>query len=260
AQISPDNGASWKPLALNPEGNWSYTWDLTQASNGKHTLLVRAADLAGNLGQVARITVVVANLGPSISITKSWWLYQTADVKMAGGVLPISGARIVVSDGGTHTRTYNYSRGSLPSQFQWNGIWDDGTKVGPGKYQVAAAAWDILGTDAHAVGSVHVPYPIPTPTRTATLPSTPPPTRITVPSQAPIMRTPPAPIRTPVVSVVRPVPPKAPKPTGKPRPLWPVTGLVALLAALASASLSDPRPRALRALGKTLEQLQGKSN
>jgi hypothetical protein len=39
-----------------------------------------------------------------------------------------------------------------------------------------------------------------------------------------------------------------------------VAGLVALLAALASASLSDPRPRALRALGKTLEDLQGKSN
>jgi hypothetical protein len=260
AQISLDNGSSWQPLTLKPDGTWSYTWDITQASNGKHIILVRTSDHAGNLEQTARITVLVANLGPSISITKSWWLYQTADVKMAGGVLPISGARIVVSDGGTHTRTYNYSPGSLPSKFQWDGIWGDGTKAKPGKYQVAAAAWDMLGTDAHAVGTVHVPYPIPTPTRTATPTSTPTPTRTAAPTQAP-MRTPPAPIPTPAAPVVRAAaPPKTPKPTGKPLPFWPVAGLVALLAALASASLSDPRPRALRTLGKTLEDLQGKSN
>lgn len=264
AQISLDNGASWQPLGLDPDGTWSFTWDLTQASNGKHTILVRASDLAGNLEQTAQITVVVAKLGPSISITKSWWLYQTAEVKMAGGVLPISGARIVVSDGGSHTRTYNYSRSSLPSNFQWNGIWDDGTKAKPGKYQVSAAAWDMLGTDAHAVGTVHVPYPILTPTRTATLPSTPTPTltptRTAAPTQAPMMRTPSAPIPTPAAPVARPAPPKAPKPAGKPGPFWPVAGLVTLLAAITSASLSDPRPRALRALGKTLEKLQGKAN
>ena len=183
---------------------------------------------------------------------------------MAAGVLPISGARIVVSDGGSHTRTYNYSRSSLPSKFQWNGIWDDGTKAGPGKYQVAAAAWDMLGTDAHAVGTVHVPYPIPTPTRTATPTSTTLPTRTTAPTQAPIhapmKRTQPAPTRTPAAPVVRPALPKAPKPAKKTLPVWPVAGLVALLAAITSASLSDPRPRALRALGKTLEGIQGKPN
>lgn len=260
AQISLDNGASWQPLGLDPDGTWSYTWDIRQASNGKHIIQVRASDLAGNLEQTARITVLVANLGPSISITKSWWLYQTAEVKMAGGVLPISGARIVVSDGGTHTRSYNYSASSLPSKFQWNGIWDDGTKAKPGKYQVAAAAWDVLGTDAHAVGTVHVPYPIPTPTPTATPTFTPTLTRTTAPTQAPTMRTLPAPTPTPAAPVERPAPPKTPKPAGKTRPFWPAAGLVALLAALASASLSDPRPRALRALGKTLEQIQGKSN
>jgi hypothetical protein len=264
AQISLDNGASWQPLPLNPDGTWSYTWDLRQASNGKHIILVQAADQAGNLEQTARITVVVANLGPSISITKSWWLYQTAEVKMAGGVLPISGARIVVSDGGTHTRTYNYSRSSLPSRFQWNGIWDNGTKAKPGKYQVAAAAWDMLGTDAHAVGTVHVPYPIPTPTLTATPSSTPTPTRMETPTQAPMhapmKRTQPAPTPTPAAPVVRPAPLKAPRPARKTRPFWPAAALLALLAALASASLSDPCPRALRALGKTLEDLQSNSN
>jgi len=259
AQISLDNGSSWQPLGLNPDCTWSYTWDTTQASNGKHTILVRAADLAGNLEQTARITVLVANLGPSISITKSWWLYQTAEVKMSGGVLPISGARIVVSDGSTHTRTYNYSSGSLPSKFQWDGIWGDGTKAKPGKYQVTAAAWDMLGTDAHAVGTVHVPYPIPTPTPTGTPTSTPTPTGTVAPMHHPL-RTPPLPTPTPAAPVARAAPPKATKPAGKPRPFWPVAGLVALLAALASASLSDPRPRALRALGKTLEDLQGKSN
>jgi hypothetical protein len=40
--------------------------------------------------------------------------------------------------------------------------------------------------------------------------------------------------------------------------LWPVLGFVALLAALASASLSDSRPRALHKLRKTLDELLGK--
>jgi hypothetical protein len=38
--------------------------------------------------------------------------------------------------------------------------------------------------------------------------------------------------------------------------IWPALGFVALLAALASASLSDPRPQALRQLAKTLEAIQ----
>jgi hypothetical protein len=38
--------------------------------------------------------------------------------------------------------------------------------------------------------------------------------------------------------------------------LWPVFGFVALLAALASASLSDPRPRALKRLAQTLDSIQ----
>ena len=42
--------------------------------------------------------------------------------------------------------------------------------------------------------------------------------------------------------------------------LWPIIGFVALLAALASASLSDPRPRALRRLAKTLESIQGEQS
>jgi hypothetical protein len=42
--------------------------------------------------------------------------------------------------------------------------------------------------------------------------------------------------------------------------LWPIFGFVALLAALASASLSDPRPRALRQLAKTLDEIQGEQN
>jgi hypothetical protein len=52
--------------------------------------------------------------------------------------------------------------------------------------------------------------------------------------------------------------PEEPTPVapGKPVFFWPVIGFVGLLAALASASLSDPRPRALRRLAQTLDSIQ----
>ena len=163
AQISLDGGTTWQPISLNSDGSWSYTWDTTTASDGPHGVLVSAADQAGNQEHTARITVIVANLGPSVSISDSFLVSQDVPVQFSPGILPITGARILVSDGGGHTRTYTYSPASLPTSFQWDGLWDDGTQALPGDYQVEASAWDMFGNTAHATGAVQVPTPSPTP-------------------------------------------------------------------------------------------------
>jgi hypothetical protein len=256
-QISLDGGSTWQPLAVNPDGSWSYTWDTTTVANGPHLVLVSAGDLAGNQEHTARITVIVANLGPSVSITESFWFYQQAEVGFSAGILPITGARIVVSDGGEHSRTFSYLASSLPSSFQWDGVWDDGSKAGPDSYQVEVSAWDMFGNDAHAVGTVQIPYPRPTPTVISSPQGTP--TQTPTPTATPTTH----PAATPSRPPATPVPPapvqvEAPKPetpVQRPPRLWPLAGFVALLAALATASLSDPRPRALDALGKALEDL-----
>ncbi|PWB56041.1 MAG: hypothetical protein C3F13_02970, partial [Anaerolineales bacterium] len=97
-----------------------------------HTVLVEAGDLAGNQEHTARITVVIANIGPSVSLPDSFWVYQKVDVSFSAGILPIIGGRITISDGGDHTRSFEYSGGSLPSSFQWDGKWEDGTWARPG--------------------------------------------------------------------------------------------------------------------------------
>jgi cell division septation protein DedD len=258
AQISLDGGSTWQPLAASPDGSWSYTWDTTTVANGPHVVLVSAGDLAGNQEHTARITVIVANLGPSVSISDSFWVYQQAEVGFSAGILPITGARIMVSDGSEHSRTFSYSASSLPSNFQWDGSWDDGSKAGPGSYQVEVSAWDMFGNDAHAVGTVQIPYPRQTPTVLSSPQGTP--TQTPTPTATP---TPTHPAATPSRPPATPVPtapvlaetPKPETPVQRPPRLWPLAGFVALLAALATASLSDPRPRALDALGKALEDL-----
>ena len=63
AEMSLDNGKTWFPLTLTA-GSWSYTWDTSDVPNGKYTILVRAADVAGNQEHTAQVTLVVSNASP----------------------------------------------------------------------------------------------------------------------------------------------------------------------------------------------------
>ncbi len=255
AQISLDGGSTWQPIPLASDGSWFYTWNTTSVSNGPHLVFVEAVDQAGNQEHTAKITVVVANVGPSVSLPDSFWAYQKVDVGFSAGILPITGARITISDGGDHHRTFNYSGSSLPSSFQWDGKWEDGTWARPGSYQVGASAWDMFGNTGRATATVRVPsLATQTPTPTSTPTSTPSPTGTPIPTAFPTLQppTPAAPIH--LESVTHQEPP--PVVHSQPVLLWPVFGFVALLAALASASLSDPRPRALKRLAQTLDSIQ----
>lgn len=277
AEISLDNGQSWQALAPDAGGLWSYAWDTTGVPNGTYPVLVSAGDLAGNEEHTARVTVIVANAPPDVDLPASWLVRETAPVSIRPHSIPVSGARLTLSDplGRWPARIYEFGAGDLPLEFTWDGRFGDGTVAPPGEYPVLLEAWDTFGNTGRDQGKVFIPVPpTPTPSPTATpMPfptSTAQPSPISSPEETPTLA--PSPTATPTQTIpATPLPPPAtPQPVAPPVPekpaapapktllLWPVFGFVALLAALASASLSDSRPRALRRLGKALESILGK--
>ncbi len=252
AEISVDGGTAWQPLTI-AGGTWSYTWDTNAVPNGTYTLLVRAGDVAGNEEYTARITVVVANQGPAVSITKTWWLWEQAEISIRGSILPVTGAQIAISDGQGHTRTYTFNGDNLPGKLKWDGLWDNGLYAPSGDFAVVVTAWDAFGNTGQDTGTVRIPAPLPTPTAeppTAPAPTTevpPPATVVLAPTVIPQVIPTPAPVPGPSK------PQRSPStPAIAPIYLWPTIGLVGLLAALASSPWADKRPSALHRLTKAL--------
>ncbi|MGD0610304.1 MAG: Ig-like domain-containing protein [Anaerolineales bacterium] len=262
AEITLDNGKTWQPLSLGTDGSWSLSWNTFKVPNGTYLVQVRATDKAGNQEHTAQVTVVVSNTPPSVSISPVWVIWGPAQVAIHPGSSPVKGARITVSDREKRwpDAVTDYGASDLPSSFTWLGRMGDGKIAFIGKYKVTVQVWDAYGNDAEAVGWVIIPLPptrTPRPTPTATSTSTATPTPLPQPTRAPSATLLP-PAATPAPVVVPKTPKTLRQPATRSLMLWPVLGFVALLAALASASLSDSRPRALHKLRKTLDELLGK--
>jgi carbohydrate-binding DOMON domain-containing protein len=86
--------------------------------------------------------------------------------------------------------------------------------------------------------------PSPTATSTLTPSATPIPTQI-LPSATPVF--------------VTPIPEKTPEPSRSSFPLWQVLGLLGLFLVVASASVVDPRPKALGRLGETFRVMSAEA-
>ncbi len=244
----------------------------TASSDGVYLLTAGASDNAGNSTSTSG-TIQIDSVPPSLSASAS-----PADGNGGWYVSPAV-VTATVSDA---------TSGVADVQVRVDGgSWQDGsiaTISTDSSHTVEFQAWDRAGNTAHATVTVQVPTPSPTslpsPIPTATPPpakpvwstSTPAPLSSPKATHTPtltptatqtVMPTTP-PLATPTRLLAMPVP-TAPVPgtTPKPQPpaqrsvlIWPALGFVAFLAALASASLLDPRPQALRQLAKTLEAIQ----
>jgi len=93
AEISVDGGTTWQPLPLGSGNAWYDDWNGLR-SNGTYTIEVRASDNAGNQEHTTKVTLVVGNQAPSVSITPLWFDFGTASVSFKPGSLSIAGARI----------------------------------------------------------------------------------------------------------------------------------------------------------------------
>jgi len=253
-QISLDEGQTWQDLTPDSTGQWSYRWDTSVIPNGTYTIFARGQDLAGNQEHTAQVTVVVSNEPPEVSITHFFSIWQTATISITSHTAPIGGARLTISDPQNRWPAYvqEFPTGALPQTFRWDRRFGDGSIAPPGDYPVILDAWDIYGNMGQDQGWVSVFLPAEsTPTQSRTISVTPTSTpdgdtfspQPTAGISLPIQESTPEPLTTRSHSYM----------------IWSVIGLIGLLAVLTSASLSDPRPKAIGRLKKTLASIQGKS-
>jgi len=250
AEISLDGGTTWKALPLGSGNAWFNDWNSLR-SNGTYTIEVRASDNAGNQEHTARVTLVVGNQAPSVSITPLWLDFSSASVSFKPGSLPIAGARITVSDplGRWPAAISEYTGSNLPGKFSWLGKMGDGSIAHVGKYDVTVRVWDSFGNTGTASAWVIIPLPPAqaTPTITPTATKT---TVLPVASSTPV--------RPSVTVILTPIPPRpVPKPVqavpvAKPAPVsaWPAVFAFSLFVLFLSLSLLDPRPAAWRRLAR----------
>jgi hypothetical protein len=248
--------------------NWVQANSLTISTDGGHGLEGRVTDNAGNQtdGAIAvhidTIPPVAAFIMPAPdSITT-----VAEAISLGGNVSDVgSGVEMVELslDQGKTWRT-------LPLVNEiWRYDWVT-LNIPNGRYQVIARAWDIAGNvqspgtsvtlivDNRPSGEKTTVVPVVTsitltvtPTRTSTPSPTP---TVTVTSTRPIQPTQTVTV-APTPTVAATLAPPVSNPVGKPLALWPVVGLIGLLMALASASLSDHRPQALRRIRQTFDQI-----
>jgi hypothetical protein len=257
AQISLDDGATWQSLPLGAGDAWSYDWNSLR-NNGTYTFQVRGTDNAGNLEHPAKVTIVVGNQPPRVSITPIWIDFGSASVSINPGSLPIAGASITVKDpkGRWPDAVFSYFGSALPTKFVWLGRMGNGSIATIGRYQVTVKAWDTFGNTGSASGWVLIPLPPPQPTATPASPAAPQPATPAVSTSVRTIIGIPAatPTSAPKQVVPTPAPTPAPaahakKPTAT--PWWPASFTGSLFVLFLSLSMLDPRPAALRHLARS---------
>jgi hypothetical protein len=191
-------------------------------------------------------------LPPAVSLTEHWWIWESGVLHVTPKTYPIASVMLTISDPQDRwpAVTLEIDPRKESELVVWNRRFADGTLAPSGEYPVQVRVCDDHNLCANAVGRISVPDGIwPTLTWTST------PTTIStmLPSATPTRtRIPVSP--TPVLIVPSP---KPNTPTSHPTqwPLWQILGLVGLMIVIASTSVVDPRPMAMRRLGEVMEQI-----
>ena len=254
-QISTDEGLTWLELTLSPAGNWQFVWDTKPLSNGLYPVLARAEDQAGNIESTARVTLLLANHPPKVSIQDSWWIWEAGSLSVKQRFIPISEIRVRITclDGQPDVKL-TFTPETIPAVLSWDRKCGQGQFATAGDHPVTLAACDKFGNCAEATGLIKVPFiapPVPTwtPTFEPTTTSTPAATRV-------VQKPQPTATLVVITPVVTPAPTPAPESEKLHTWFWAALSLIGFLAALTAASLADPRPRALRRLGKTMDKVR----
>lgn len=257
-EISLDKGKTWQALRLVNE-IWRYDWDTTQLPNGSYPVIVRARDVAGNVQAPGiNVTVLAANHPPQVDVQERWniWEQGAVSVRDNGGV-PVDGVRVTIRDplGRWPELVQEYSLRNLPGSIVWNRRFGDGTLAPSGEYDVVVEAWDEYGNDASDQGVIIIPF-IAGATETAIPSVTPSPTPIVTNTVAPTKVITPTQIVMPTVApTIQPTLEPVVEQPGKSLSFWPAVGLLGLMLVLASAAISDGRPRALARMKETFNQI-----
>ena len=202
--------------------------------------------------------MIVDNQGPLVDVQDRWFIWESGflHVRENNGI-PVDSVSVTIRDPQRRWPdvVHEYTPGNAPKVITWDRRFADGTLAPAGDYDVIAVARDVYGHQASDKGTIVVPLVIPatlTATSTLTATTSPQPTETVVPTRQV------QPTKT-AVATPMPVASATPAPVAvvvaKPFSFWPVAGLIGMLLALASASLTDHRPQALRRIQQTVDQI-----
>ena len=254
-EISIDDGATWQSVSMGTGNAWSYIWHSNEVPNGEYTVQMRGIDRAGNVGDVVSVILTVDNGPPAVSITERWWIWESGQLKVSPSHFPIANIQVTIRDPQNRwpavVMDLNSNKVSFP--VFWDRRFADGTLAPSGEYLVLAVACDVNGLCGRDTGRIVIPVlatttPTSTLFQTATSTLTPTPTSIAT-------KIPP----TPTLVLITPMPEKIPEPSRSSFPLWQVLGLLGLFLMVASASVADPRPKALDRLGETFRVMSAQA-
>ena len=258
-------------------GAWQAGSTVNVSTEGVRDVSFRAVDLAGNAA-IQSIQVRIDTVSPLTRFTNpadGSEVWVSGEVTLRGtSTDPTSGVSFaeLSLNGGKNWQGLDMNGDS------WSSTWDT-SSVPDGTYAVLARAQDVAGNmEATARITVHVEnfQPI-SPSPTAVLEATPTvvasPTHQSSPTAVPPTETNLVPSATdpPRVAIVRVKPTSGLTDTTDEPPrtrtmrislripwLWPALALIALMTAIGSSKLVDPRPRILRQIREDLESIRGR--
>lgn len=195
-------------------------------------------------------------LPPAVSLTEHWWIWESGVLHVTPKTYPIASVKLTIRDPQDRWPTVRLEID--PRKESELVIWDrrfaDGILAPSGEYLVQVRVCDDHNVCASAAGRISIPdgtWPTVTPTFRPATTTTALPSATSTRTRIPVSP-------TLILSVPSPTP-SAPVSHPPPWPLWQMLGLAGLMIAIASASVMDPRPPALRRLGEVMEQISNRN-
>ncbi|MCQ3935427.1 MAG: hypothetical protein DPW18_00125 [Chloroflexi bacterium] len=256
-EISVDGGRTWFPVSLHVDA-WSFVWRSGEVPNGEYIIQMRGLDRAGNDSAASTISLTVDNAPPAVSITERWWIWETGTLKVLSNHFPIATIQVTIRDPQKRWKevVLDFDPGRNSYTVKWDRRFADGTLAPPGEYPVWAVACDLNGLCGQDEGWIVIPEMA---TSTATISPSPTATSTVMPLATPTAT---QIVPAPTLVMNTPIPEDIPMPAQSSLPIWQIIGLLGLFMVIASASVVDPRPKALKRLGETFKVMsaQAKDN
>jgi hypothetical protein len=262
AELSFDGGLSWMPLALQ-DGKWAYDLHTDSLADGVYRAAVRTTDRAGNvdglLTSTAYIYIIVNNDPPHIKLSPEWFIWQSGSLSIHSGYFPLKSGTVTISDPQNRWPKVEIPFDeNYPASIKWDRRFANGILAPSGNYDVMVTACNSHNLCSNKTAVIQVPWvAVIIPTSAPTTPSSmnpEQPVAKNVPTRAPAA--PVNPLDSPRTTLPRQHNTAGHRPVLGVQTAFPLVILVALLSAVASASLSDTRPAAIAALAKTISQQQ----
>lgn len=144
ARLSVNGGRTWQDLTVQND-EWSYNWSGLLALTGNQEIVLSLEDNAGNIF-VTKYNITITNREPLANISDQWIVWQSGQIEINPGDLPVLRTCVEVLDPANPDNTYKqcWDGDNYPDSFKWDGIFSNGIRAVPGAYKVILKVWDLL--------------------------------------------------------------------------------------------------------------------